>query len=68
MFDTLTRLGATYGYLVVGLLILLESAGIPLPGETALLMPAAAVVWSLRSVVQPMLTRLIGLARSLRLA
>ena len=29
---------------------------------------AVAVVWSLRPLMQPMLTRVIGLARSLRLA
>ena len=42
MIDTLTRLVASYGYLVVGMFILLESAGVPLPGETALLVAAAS--------------------------
>ncbi|HEV7950474.1 MAG TPA: VTT domain-containing protein, partial [Glaciihabitans sp.] len=42
VIDTLTRLIATYGYLAVGILILLESVGVPLPGETALLAAAAA--------------------------
>jgi membrane protein DedA with SNARE-associated domain len=41
MLNTLTHLVATYGYLVVALCILLESAGLPLPGETALLVAAA---------------------------
>lgn len=42
MLNTLTQLVATYGYLVVGLFIVLESAGVPLPAETVLLVAAAA--------------------------
>ena len=39
--DTLFYLISTYGYFVLGLLIALESAGLPLPGETALLVAGA---------------------------
>jgi len=39
---TLTSLIATYGYIIVAIFILLESAGVPLPGETALLLTGAA--------------------------
>jgi membrane protein DedA with SNARE-associated domain len=39
---TLASLVATYGYIMVALCILLESAGIPVPGETALVLAAAA--------------------------
>jgi undecaprenyl-diphosphatase len=42
MLDTLTTLITTYGPLIVALFVLLESAGLPLPGETALLVAAAA--------------------------
>jgi membrane protein DedA with SNARE-associated domain/membrane-associated phospholipid phosphatase len=42
MLTTLTQLIAAYGYVIVALFILLESAGVPLPGETALLLAAAA--------------------------
>jgi membrane protein DedA with SNARE-associated domain/membrane-associated phospholipid phosphatase len=42
MLTTLTQLIATYGYIIIAVFILLESAGLPLPGETALLLAAAA--------------------------
>jgi len=42
MLDTLSQLIATYGYIIVAGFILLESAGLPLPGETALLLAAAS--------------------------
>src|SRR6266508_5399017 len=42
MLTTLTQLIATYGYVIIAVCILLESAGLPLPGETALLLAAAA--------------------------
>ena len=41
MHDTIVSLIATYGYLVVFLVVGLESLGIPLPGETALVTAAA---------------------------
>jgi len=41
MLDLFQRLLATYGYLVVSLAIMAEGAGIPLPGETILLLGAA---------------------------
>ena len=41
MHDTIVRLVATYGYLVVFFAVGLESLGIPLPGETALVTAAA---------------------------
>jgi undecaprenyl-diphosphatase len=42
MSTTLTTLIASYGYIIVAVCIMLESAGLPLPGETALLLAAAA--------------------------
>ena len=39
---TLSSLIATYGYIIVAICIMLESAGLPFPGETALLLAAAA--------------------------
>ncbi len=50
MLDTLTQLVGTYGPLIVGLFVLLESAGLPLPGETALLVAAAAAGAHHRSI------------------
>lgn len=41
MHDTIVSLIATYGYLVVFLVVGFESLGIPLPGETALVTAAA---------------------------
>src|SRR5713101_44317 len=41
MHATLTSLLASYGYVVLFLLVTLESLGIPLPGETALVTAAA---------------------------
>lgn len=41
MSDVLTELVSKYGYLVVGLFLFLEGAGIPVPGETALVTAAA---------------------------
>ena len=41
MLDFFQRLLENYGYLVVALIILIEGAGIPLPGETILLLAGA---------------------------
>jgi membrane protein DedA with SNARE-associated domain len=41
MLDLFQRLLLTYGYWVVGLVVMAEGAGIPLPGETILLLGAA---------------------------
>lgn len=41
MVDLFQHLLATYGYLVVALIIMVEGMGIPLPGETILLLGAA---------------------------
>ena len=41
MVNLFQHLLATYGYLVVGLIIMVEGMGIPLPGETILLLGAA---------------------------
>src|SRR2546422_9741809 len=41
MQDTLSGLVASYGYVVLFFLVGLESLGIPLPGETALVTAAA---------------------------
>lgn len=41
MLELLQRLLATYGYAAVGLGVMLESMGLPLPGETLLLLGAA---------------------------
>ncbi len=42
MLEALTQLFAAYGLLIVAVCVLLESAGLPIPGETALLVAAAA--------------------------
>src|SRR2546425_596633 len=41
MHETLTNLLDSYGYVILFLLVGLESLGIPLPGETALVTAAA---------------------------
>lgn len=41
MLELLQRLLATHGYAAVGLGVMLESMGVPLPGETLLLLGAA---------------------------
>ena len=41
MHDTLYDLVSSYGYLIVFLLVGIESLGIPLPGETALITASA---------------------------
>ena len=41
LFDLLRKYFAEYGYWTVALVLLLENAGIPLPGETTLLFAAA---------------------------
>ena len=41
MLDFFQRMLASYGYLVVAVVIMVEGAGIPLPGETILLLGAA---------------------------
>jgi membrane protein DedA with SNARE-associated domain len=40
MLETITHLVTNYGYIIVAVFILLECAGFPLPGETALLVAA----------------------------
>jgi membrane protein DedA with SNARE-associated domain len=40
MLENITHLVTTFGYVIVAMLILLECAGFPLPGETALLVAA----------------------------
>ncbi len=40
MLETITHLVTNYGYIIVAIFILLECAGFPLPGETALLVAA----------------------------
>src|SRR6267143_1078120 len=42
MLETISGLVASYGYVVLFLLVALESLGIPVPGETALVTAAAA--------------------------
>ena len=41
MAANISHLVSTYGYWIVGLFVLLESAGVPFPGETALVLAAA---------------------------
>ena len=38
--EYLTHLIATYGYVAIGIIIGLESMGLPLPGESALVLAA----------------------------
>jgi undecaprenyl-diphosphatase len=51
MHETITRLVTSYGYLFLFVLIGLESFGIPLPGETALVSAAAAAALGKLSIV-----------------
>ena len=60
MFATLTSLLSTYGYGLVFGLILLESAGLPLPGETMLVMSAASAAGGHLSVFGVILSAALG--------
>lgn len=51
MHDTLVRLLTSYGYIVLFLLVGIESLGIPLPGETALVTAAAFAAQGRLSIV-----------------
>ncbi len=51
MHDTVVRLIASYGYVFVFLLVGLESLGVPLPGETALVTAAAFAAQGRLSIV-----------------
>ena len=46
--DYVTHLIATYGYIAIGCIIALESMGLPLPGESALVAAAPACSWAPR--------------------
>jgi membrane protein DedA with SNARE-associated domain len=49
--DTLLQLVATYGYVIVFVLVGVESLGVPLPGETALVAAAALAAQGHLSIV-----------------
>src|SRR5579862_5875619 len=60
MSDVLTELVSKYGYLVVGLFLFLEGAGIPVPGETALVTAAAFAGRGTLSLVGVILAGAVG--------
>src|SRR5438477_2555715 len=60
MPDWLTDLFARYGYAVVFFGVLLENAGVPVPGETALLAGAALARFGRLSIVWVIVTAIAG--------
>ena len=60
MLATLTSLLSTYGYGLVFGLILLESAGFPLPGETMLVIAAASAANGHLSIIGVILSAALG--------
>jgi len=60
MHDTLLRWLASYGYAVVFILVALESLGIPLPGETALLTAAAFAAQGRLAIVGVIVTSAVA--------
>jgi membrane protein DedA with SNARE-associated domain len=60
MSGTLTDLLARYGYLLVALLLFIESVGIPIPGETALITAAALAGGGKLSIAGVFFAALLG--------
>lgn len=58
--QTLTTLLFTYGYALVLLMVMLESLGLPLPGETVLLTAAAAAATGRLSIVGVIVAAALG--------
>ena len=60
MHETITHLIATYGYAVLFLIVGLESFGIPLPGETALVSAAAFAAMGRINIVGVIVAAALG--------
>ena len=60
MSDVLTELVSKYGYLVVALFLFLEGAGLPVPGETALVTAAAFAGRGTLSLIGVILAGCVG--------
>jgi len=60
VLDILTSFLSTYGYLLVFGLILLESAGLPLPGETMLVIASASAANGNLSIVGVVISAALG--------
>src|SRR5690242_1938129 len=60
MTDTLLHLVNTYGYAGVALLVMLEGLGLPVPGETALIMAAAFAAQGSLSITGVVLAASLG--------
>src|SRR5207249_198088 len=58
--ETIAQLVATYGYLVLFLIVGIESFGIPLPGETALVSAAAFAASGRLSIVGVIAAAAVG--------
>jgi membrane protein DedA with SNARE-associated domain len=60
MSATFTHLVARYGYLFIALVLFIESAGVPIPGETALVTAAALAGGGRLSIVGVLLAAVFG--------
>ena len=60
MSATLTHLVARYGYLFIALFLFIESVGVPIPGETALITAAALAGGGTLSIVGVFLAAVFG--------
>jgi membrane protein DedA with SNARE-associated domain len=60
MSATFTHLVARYGYLFIALILFIESAGVPIPGETALVTAAALAGGGRLSIVGVLLAAVFG--------
>jgi membrane protein DedA with SNARE-associated domain len=60
MPGTLTHLVARYGYVFIALILFVESAGVPIPGETALVTAAALAGGGKLSIVGVFLAAVLG--------
>lgn len=60
MLEVFSRFLADYGYLAIGLLVMLEAIGVPLPGETAVMTTATFAARGTLSIVGVALATSIG--------
>src|SRR5215217_7504586 len=60
MLDVVSQWVGTYGYVLVAVFLLVESAGVPIPGETALVTAAALAGRGTLSIVGVVIASAIG--------
>src|SRR3954462_13218535 len=60
MSATLSELLARYGYLFIALFLFIESVGVPIPGETALITAAALAGGGKLSIIGVILAAIFG--------